>query len=366
MDNLPQRVLLSDQAATALRRGLSSARWEKQLPSESKLCQELQISRMTLRKALGQLVREGWIEPGGRGRRHRILSEHAETPVSSARTIRVLTPFKFPMMSSVAHALFETLSIVISAAGYRLEYEFHPKLFRKFQSADLARLDSQPDTAAWVPFYSTETIQRWFASCGRPTVVAGRVYNSIPLSSIFSDSLAMARHAAGLLWSRGHREVAYLIANVTSLNDRLAAEEFVAEASRLGARARIVSYEAATDSADRAVKDLMMSRPRVTAYVTGASELAITVLCYLQAAGIRVPSEASVISLWDDYTLSCTYPKIARYHTDGKVIGRQIGKTLLDLFRHGTGRIRTVSLMPKFIDGGTLGPGPHPGKQIPG
>lgn len=330
------------------------------MPSEAELCREFLISRMTLRKALAQLAAEHWIDLGGRGTFHRVRRRRQKQAVSTARTIRVLTPFSSAVMGSIDHELFEVLSEHVTKAGYLLQIEHHPNLFENFQPAKLARLDSLPDTAAWVLFYATESIQRWFAACGRPTVVAGQVHDALPLSGIYPDSGAAARHVAGLLCSRGHRELAYLIANLTSIGDRLASEVFVMEARRLGARARIVNYDAGDPSAGKAIMGLIASKPRPTGYVVGASELAITVLCHLQAAGLRVPADASVIALWDDFILNCTYPVIARYHTDGKLLGRHIGKTVMDLIRHGTGKVRSIPIMPEFVAGGSVGSSKQP------
>jgi LacI family transcriptional regulator len=357
MAQLPHRISLHDQLVALLREGILASRWNDELPSEAELCREFHVSRMTLRKALAQLAVERWITLGGRGRFHGIYRKPLKREIATARTIRVLTPFSSAGVGSIDHVLFETLSERVTKTGFRLEIEHHPQLFKSFQASKLARLDALPDTAAWVLFYATEPIQRWFASRRRPTVVAGRVHDSLPLSNIYPDTLAAARHAAGLLCSRGHGDLVYLIANLTSLGDRLASEVFVAEAQRLGARARVVNYDAGDPSVGKAMMDMLASRPRPTGYVTGASEVAITVLCHLQSAGVRVPANASVIALWDDFILDCTYPVIARYHTDGRAFGRHIGRTLLDLIRHGTGKVRSIPIIPEFVAGGSVGSG---------
>jgi DNA-binding LacI/PurR family transcriptional regulator len=314
---------------------------------------------MTLRKALAQLAAENQIALGGRGNPHRVLrrSRKKQSPaLPTARTIRFLTPFGFAGWNTTSFELLETLSERVSAAGYRVEIEHHRAVFEKFQASKLARLDAQPDTAAWLLFYSTAPIQRWFAACGRPTVVVGRIHENLPLSCIYPDTEAAARHAAGRLHSCGHREMIYLIENLTSLGDRMASETFVAEARRLGATARIVTYEGDPPAIRKAVLDLMASRPRPSAFVSGSPGIAITILCHLLSAGIRVPAEAAVIALWDDVDLDVTYPTIARYRTDGKVMGRKIEATLMDLIRHGSGKIRAMPMVPEFVAGESLGP----------
>lgn len=357
MSQPPIRTTLHHQLVAMLRQGIEDARWTGEMPSEAELCREFQISRMTLRKALAQLAAEEWIALGGRGSPHRVLRrprKKKKPALPAARTIRVLTPFSFAGWNTTAYELLEALSERISTAGYRIEIEHHRGIFEKFQASGLARLDAKPDTAAWILFYATAPIQRWFATCGRPTIVVGRVYDELSLSCIYPDTAAAARHAAGRLYSCGHREMVYLIENLTSLGDRMASEVFVTEVRRLGAQARIVGYNGDPPSVRKAVLDLMATRPRPTAFFSGSPGIAITVLCNLLSAGIRVPAEAAVITLWDDVNLDVTAPTIARYRTDGKVMGRKLERALMDLVRHGPGKVRVMPMVPEFIAGESI------------
>jgi DNA-binding LacI/PurR family transcriptional regulator len=325
------------------------------MPSEAELCREFRVCRTTLRKALAQLAAERWIESGGRGRLHRILRRPRRKAVPTARTVRLLTPFGLVGWSSSLHQMIEELWARLSAAGYRVELEHHPGVFKRFQSAKLEHLDALPETAAWLVMYATEPIQRWFATRNRPTVLLGRAHEGVELSSIHPDAGAVARHAAGLLCARGHRELVYLIATLTSIGDRTLAEIFTAEARRLGARAEIVAYEAGEEGVTKAMKHLIAARPRPTGFAVGAPETAIATLCHLQAAGIRIPSEASVVCMWDDAYLGSTYPRMAHYRIDGQVFGRMVANAVLDLIRHGIGKVRTESIMPDYVPGGTVG-----------
>lgn len=356
MPQPPVRTTLHHQLISLLRQGIEGARWKDELPSEAGLCREFQVSRMTLRKALAQLATEEWITLGGRGNPHRILRRprRKTSAVPAARTIRVLTPFSFSGWSITDYEVLKTLSERISTAGYRIEIEHHRGIFEKFHASKLARLDAQPDTAAWLLYYSTAPIQHWFAKCDRPALVVGRIHDDLPLSCIYPDTAAAARHAVGRLYAAGHREMVYLIENLTSLGDRMASEVFVTEARHLGARARIVNYDSDPPSIRRTLHDLMASRPRPTAFTSGSPGIAITVLCHLLSAGIRVPQDAAVVALWDDVDLDVTFPIIARYRTDGKVMGRKIEAAIMDLIRHGTGKVRVVPMVPEFIPGESI------------
>ena len=356
MASIPRKISVHDQLVSLLREGILGARWEKVLPAESELCREFQVSRMTLRKALAQLAVEKWIIPGGRGRHHRVRRRPVKQDLPSTRTVRILTPFKSSSFGATELSLYETLSEYLGASGYRMVQESHPRLYASFSPLKLAQLDALADTAAWVLLYATEKMQRWFAARQRPVVIGGRAYDQVSIPSVYPDSVALARHAVGLLGSKGHRELVYLIANVTSLGDRMASETFVAEARRAGLRANVVNYDETPDAAARMIRSLIATRPRPTGFVVGASEVVITLLCHLQAAGIRVPGDASIIGTWDHDHFDYTYPTIARYRTDGRIIGRQLGRIVLDLIRNGPGKIRSIPVMPEYVSGGSVAP----------
>lgn len=356
MPQPPVRTTLHHQLISLIRQGIDDARWGGELPSEAELGREFQVSRMTLRKALAQLAEEQWIVLGGRGCAHRIVRRTRRKPkiATTARTIRVLTPFNFAGWDTTHYLLLETFSERISAAGYRVEIEHHRGIYENFQAAKLARLDALPDTAAWLLFFSTAAIQRWFAAAKRPALVVGKIHDDLPLSCIYPDTSAAARHAAGRLYAAGYREMIYLIENLTSLGDRLASEVFVAEVRRLGGKARIVSYDSDTSAIRKTLLDVIASRPRPTAYVSGSPGIAITALCHLQAAGIRVPAEAGILALWEDEALDITYPAITRYRTNGRIFGRKIEQTLMELIRHGPGKIRVIPIIPEFVPGESI------------
>lgn len=352
----PRRILIHDQLVALLRRGISEARWKGEMPPEALLCREFQVSRMTLRKALAALAAERWIALGGRGHHHRIRKRPAQRAAARGKVIRMLLPFKPEAWNSSMRDLFEAFAERVASAGYRVEAEYNARVFERSEPSRLEALTNLPDTAAWVIWYATPAMQRWFAKRLQPTLVLGRVADGVTLPSVFLDTPAVARHAAGLLYARGHREMVYLIASVTSLGDRACAESFVAEARRLGAKARAVQYEMNPASIGARMGELLASRPPPTAFFVGANEVAIAALCHLLAAGVSVPADASVLSGMEDYHLGLAYPSIAHYRMRGTSMGRKAAELLLGLIRHGTAKARSIPMLPEFVEGGSLGP----------
>lgn len=352
---LPQRSSLSDQTAQCLRGRIESGQWQDELPSEITLCRELQISRVTLRRAFQQLTHEGLIHSRGRGQHHQVSVRSSKVPLESkGKIVRVLAPFSFWKMGAISHKILEGISMRIASSGRRVEFESHPSVFRTHNPKELERLQSLPDTAGWVLFFSTEPMQRWFASRGLPCVVAGRRHRDIDLSAVYPDSVAVARHAVGQFTARRHKNLVYLISSLTSLGDRFAAAAFKEEANRLGAHAEIIEYAGDPAAIKRAMANILAARPRPTACFITCPEDSVTALCHTLRAGLAVPDQMEFLIGWDDPILDCTVPTLAHYNFDGEKMGKNIGNLILSQIRHVTHSVREIAMIPEFTPGGTL------------
>jgi DNA-binding LacI/PurR family transcriptional regulator len=354
MPPLPQRVSLVDQVVAILREGITEGRWCDELPSERAMCRDLQVSRVTLRKAITQLTRERWLASGGRGCQHRIRRKPTSPAKAVGRTIRVLSPVTPVDLGSVQSAALQTLVERVTANGYRVEYEYRPQLYQRHEPASLQRLEALPDTAGWILIYSTESMQSWFAESGWQCVVLGPLCDGVALSCVYPDMGAFARHVVARLHARGRRELVFSLFEDASLGSKRAAVTFLEEAERLGIHARVVETASGPQPLREAVGRLLAERPQPDAFVVVDAGDAVTILCCLLAARLRVPADAAVISGWDDAILDKTTPPVTRYRIDGFKLGRQLAKLVLDLIEHGPGKLRSVPIVPEFVAGGTL------------
>ncbi len=348
------RASVSGQVLAYLRRNLAEGRWKDELPSEAELCRELRVSRPTLRKAIGQLVKERRVIPGGKGKHHRILPAMQEPCARRGRIIRYLTPYPRASLSATHYEIFNGLRSAAHSAGYEVVYEQRPRLFRMRSPAAFGKLEGLPDTAGWVLMYSTRLLQGWFESKGWPGVLAGMPYPGIGLPCIYPDTEAAARHAAGLFHARGYRRMAFLLPGFTSLGDRLAGKAFVAEAARLGSTGVIAGYKPEIADLRRTLDQLLVERPRPDAYFTNCPEHAVTLLCHLRNAGVAVPEEAAILCGWDDPFLDHAVPSIGRYRIDHARAGRRTGEMLLEVIRHGAAASSRVPILPDFVPGDSL------------
>ncbi len=349
-----RRVALHEHVTEALRSGISSGRWQTCLPSEAELCRELQVSRMTLRASLQVLANDDWLKLGGRGRRHQISTTSGLPSRPSGKIVRLLTPYPLFSMGSNHLVLLESMRECLARSGHSLEIEIHPKLFGETPGPALERLDQLPDTAGWVLIAAPPPMQRWFAARRRPCMVLGPLGEGVELPCAYPDTEASARHAVGLLTARGHQVLAYLIREFTTQGDQRGSTAFLAAAKRAGVQARLITHTEDPANLRHVVTQKLLGNPRPTGFFTNCAEDALTLLGHLQASGLHVPRDASVIAGWADMFLKYSVPTIAHYRIDGEKLGRKAARHLLDLLRGESIRLRNFPLIPEFVSGESL------------
>src|ERR1043166_2609986 len=109
MIRLPQKQSLVAQTYAILKEQIQSGALARWLPSESELCEQLKVSRRTVRSALAQLEREGLLK-GGQGRR-RLVSRPSKKilPPASGNAVVVLTSHPLSGQSSFATSFMDDL-----------------------------------------------------------------------------------------------------------------------------------------------------------------------------------------------------------------------------------------------------------------
>jgi DNA-binding LacI/PurR family transcriptional regulator len=297
------------------------------------------------------------LEFGGRGSHHRILRQPPAAEHRTGTIVRLLSPWPRHYVKTSAQLVQGALLERLSQEGYSMHVEVHPGLYQRFSVKDCARLANLPDTAGWLLYYSTSQIQAWFANQRLPCVVLGRCHEGVRLANVEFDFRSSCRHAAGLFLARGHRELAFLAPTPMTGGDLSSAAGFCegAEKGRPPGRVTVFNYDTTVQDLCRVLREAISRSPRPTAYLVGWPEHTFSVLGWFIQQGIKVPQDAAIISRSDDQYLSYAIPSVARYGIDSERMGRKAGELLLDQVRHGSGKIRTISIMPEFIPGETLG-----------
>ena len=120
MHRIPQKLSLVSQTAAILTERIQAGEWHRWLPGEHELCGQLHIARMTLRRALQQLQRNGLIR-SSQGKPREIVARRAKTAPSISGRVLLLTqvPMKtrLPFDAFWLHELREALKYLRGPLG---------------------------------------------------------------------------------------------------------------------------------------------------------------------------------------------------------------------------------------------------------
>ncbi|MBI5692491.1 MAG: substrate-binding domain-containing protein [Verrucomicrobia bacterium] len=353
---LPRRTTLISQTIAVLESGLKQGRWVEHLPGQHELCQQLAISRTTLRAALRVLARRDRIDL--RQGRPMVIRHPAAPAGTVARPARVVVLVPAPLWRlrpSVAHWVSDLRSLVERA---NLEFILSEggQHYSAKPEAPLARLLQSHPRSAWILFASTRAMQAWFGARGAPALLVGSAFPGIELPSIEYDHAAIAQHAATLLANAGHRRTAILLQRTGSAADATTCGAFAAARRPDSPPPLVLEHDGTMAQIESRLRRLAAWRDRPTAlFVTKtlAVPAAYTVLARL---GLAIPRDLSVICREDDPFLEYLAPAVARYRSDSAVIARQLMQAIARLAGGQALAVTHQRLMPRFIDGASVAP----------
>lgn len=356
MPDLPQRHSLASQMADILRKGIRQGEWRDRLPGERVLCEKYQVSRNTLRAALGQLQRENLIEAvHGSGNRILAPARRAATR-PSLRDVGLLSPEPLERLRPTQTLWIDELRALLSERGCRLHVFHGRQYFRANPGRALQRLIADHPHGCWILTLSNAAIQRWFARNKVNCVVAGSVHAGLDLPHCDLDHRAMCRHAAGVLLGLGHRKLALVIARsqlAGDLESEAGFVEGVRKSSHTGAEARVAHHDGSVAGISLALRRLREAQPPVTGILVANAYHYLTVVSRLAQTGCRVPGDVSVISRDDDLFLAYLSPTPARYAAAPRAMARSLLRAVLDLLAGESTAHSGQRLMPEYLAGET-------------
>ena len=121
MKRLPRKFSLPTETAKVLREEIQSGHWGRWLPGEHELCARLHVSRPTLRQALSQLQREGWLRRADQGKRREIAGAPRRVPSATSDQVVLLTPSASKSSDSFSIFWIDALREHLAEAGYHLD-----------------------------------------------------------------------------------------------------------------------------------------------------------------------------------------------------------------------------------------------------
>jgi len=353
---VPQRISLVTQTVGILKDNITTGFWAGQLPGENEMCEHLHVSRVTLRKALQEVEREGWVR-AGRGKRRVIISRPRRAAATNHRVV-LLTESPLHLLHPFTIYWMDSLREHLSEAGFHLEIHTGQAVFGANSERALAQMQKQFRPAGWVLFRSTERMQQWFSAHSLPCVIAGSRHPHVRLPSVDVDYRAACRHAVGQFIFHKHQQLVFLNPVSGAAGDLESEQGFLeaAQAARGGdVQATVIRHDGTVQSICNKL-DLLLERPhRPTAFLVSRPAFVLTVMSHLLRRKLHLPREVALISRDDDSFLESMVPAVARYSSSPTVFARKISRMVLEIVRGEVLARGDTRIMPTFVAGQTLG-----------
>ncbi|MBL9214190.1 MAG: LacI family DNA-binding transcriptional regulator [Opitutaceae bacterium] len=354
MQSTPQRISLIAQTRTVLLEGMRQRRWQHELPGERLLSRELRISRWTLRAALAELARDGYLRIA-QGMPCTILPRALRTKerVPPARRVALLAPAPLSKLRQFVSLWVDELRILLNEQGIQLSVHDAPKAYRANPVHALENLLEKHPHHDWLILLSTRAMQEWFQARREFVLIAGSRFEGIHLPAIDIASYAAGVHAAHTLLGLGHRQIAIVIppvANAGVLATEAGLRHAVGKAPHAARVDTIICTEEPADVCR--MVDRVLAGPNPPTVLIGAKgAVVLTGFSHLMRLKLRVPQDISLLSIeWEPY-LDLVVPRIAHYELAPALLARHIARGFL---RPAAGSVSPTYLTPQFVPGASL------------
>ena len=355
MHSTPQKISLIVQTQAVLLEGMRQRRWQHELPGERILSRELRISRWTLRAALAELRRMGYVKIS-QGMPCAITSRALRARVRQppSRKVVLLAPAPLSKLRLFVSLWVDELRIILNDQGIQLTILESAKAYRPNPKHTLEHLVDRHPHNDWLLLLSTRAMQEWFQTRNEFVLVAGTRFEGIHLPAIDIASQAVGVHAAHTLLGLGHRRLALFTPSVSAagvLAMETGLRQAISKSSH--ASAQMVVTTCNEDPADicRAVDRVLAEPERPTVLVGARAAPMLTAFSHLMRLKLRVPQDISLLSIeWEPF-LDMVFPRIAHYEFPPAPFARQISRYFL---RPSAGNVEATYLTPQFMPGSSL------------
>ncbi len=356
--NLPQRSSLVSQTTRILLEEMRAGRWRRWLPGEHELAKALRVSRVTLRAALAQLEREGWLKTSQGRRREITVSQRANKNLTAGNRVILLTPAPLQSLPAFTVYWMDALREQLGDHGLYLDIQVHQAAYAAKSAHALQQLTESQQAMTWVLYCSTRQMQKHFAAQELPCVITGSRHPGIELPSLDTDYRAACRHAAGLFLSRGHHRLV-LLNPETGTGGELESEQGFLQAipvtQTAEIEAKIVRHDGTVPGICTCLDKLFRSQRPPTALLVSRPMHALTTLGHSLRRGIRLPGDVALIARDTDAFLEHMVPSVARYSSEPVPFAQKLSRLVLGIAQNGRVTQEPIRLMPRFISGETLG-----------
>lgn len=325
----------------------------EKIHSENELAEKFEISRHTVRQALGELVNEGWLyKVQGKGT---FVDRRPDDKPIHTKTIAVLTTY---LNDYIFPAIIRGIDSVLSIQGYNMilgcTYNLHEKerlFLENIKSQNIAGLIVEPTQSA-LPNPNLD-LYRKLSSNGVPVLFIHGCYKKLSYSYIATDDIQAGYMATKYLMDLKHTR----IGGVFKIDDiqghyRFTGFQKAHMEDRLElADSRVLWFD--TDEVDLRFNSDVAKR--VTSLLSKCSgivcyndQIAIKVMDVIRNNGLRVPEDISLVSFDDSQLAVASEVKFTTVAHPTEKLGEEAAKAMISMIKR-TKNYYNLKMKPELI-----------------
>lgn len=342
-----------EQVAGYLKEGVAAGVWRGEMPGVVALAAELGVNHKTVEAALSLLVSRGVLINQGPRRPRRIARM---TGAEVRRSMRIgllmhdVTDMHSKLDVEIRHLLHESGHMTF-VAKRRLDDI-------GMDASKVAELVAKNPADAWLAMAASYEVLEWFSREKQPIFALFGRFRRLPVAGAAPDKTGAYAEAVLTLVKHGHRRIVLL----TRPQHRLpvpsqAVKSFLETMARQGIRVSDYHYPVWANTREgfqQCLESLFRGTPPTALLVQGAV-LFGAVQQFLEARGIRVPGDVSLVCTDADPSFVWRIPTVAHIQWDNRPVIRRVVQWANHLAICKDDR-RQLLTKAEFVPGGTIGP----------
>jgi GntR family transcriptional regulator of arabinose operon len=368
MSNTPARIPMYIQLKTYIMNQIQQGIWKPgdKLPSENELAEQFDVSRITVKNAMADIVEQGLIyRIQGKGT---FIADSAAPPFLAfepRETMGSCVAFLMPRLDNLFTAnLMTGIEQELAEHGYHVVFrlthdrqELEIKLLKELTQLGMKGIIIYPVEGET---FNNEILKLTLGDY--PLVIVDRYLRGLDANCVSSDNFAGAYEATKHLTSLGHTMISFLstaIKGTTSIEDRLRGYEqalsdaglFIDYRLRLILNSGLPIYEQ--------IKQYILDNPDVTAIVTTTSTIGLFAMKAARDLGLVVPRDLSIVCFDDHEKSELSEVPLTYINQNEKQIGREAAKLVLSQIQNPRQERRSLGLPSDLVvRGSTTSPNP--------
>lgn len=320
--------------------------------SENELAECFEISRNTVRQAIGELVNDGWLyRVQGKGT---FVNRKPLDIRESSKTIAVVTTY---LSDYIFPSIIRGIDNILSVNNYSMilscTYNQHEKerlCLENLLNQNIDGLIVEPTKSA-LPNPNIGLYRR-FSERGIPVLFIHGGYRELDYSYIVEDDNEAGYLAAKHLLELGHKKIAGIF-KMDDIQGHLrfsGLQKAYAEAEVPLSDSRVMWFETNDmnirfNSSDKQLENLLINS---TALVVYNDQIAIKIIDLLRERRIKIPEDISIVSFDDSELALASETKLTTVAHPKEVLGEEAAKAIINMIERKKDYF-DLKIMPKLV-----------------